>query len=159
MSMTFDSSNSRYFIRLIGAGAGTFPVVFLDYLAKVLCGSLPLFVYLVAVFWGAWFTRRMFDHLSTQERSSSLKWRVTLLLALLSFLGGLGLAIMPSEWVAKCAWRNCGRVLGVSLFESPFPVEPVTCRGWSVCINEYPYSDAEYREVLSRIDESGCPPP
>ena len=157
--MTFDSSNSRYFIRLIGAGAGTFPVVVLDYLSKVVCGSLPLVVYLVAACCGAWYTRRMFDHLSMEERSSSLKWRFTLLLSSLSVLGGFGLAIMPPEWGAKCAWRNCGRVLGVSLFESPFSVEPVTCRGWSVCINEYSYSAAERREVLSRIDEAGCPPP
>ena len=157
--MVYDSKNSVNLMRLVGAGAGVFPVVLLDYLSKVLCGSLPLFVYLFAACCGVWVSKRKFDHLSEEERSSSWKWRCTLLFALISCLGVLGLAVMPTEWDSKCAWRNCGRALGVSLFQSPFSVAPVTCRGWSVCINEYPYNAAEQAEVRIRIDESGCPPP
>ena len=153
------SNNSRLRIGLVGAGAGIFPVVLLDYASKLLCGSLPLLIYLLAGCAGVWLSRRVFKPSSTELNSDVWKWRSMFLIACMSFLGTVGLAVMPTEWDSKCAWRNCGRVLGLSLFQSPFPVGPVTCRGWSACINEYHYTVEEQAEVLRRINESGCPPP
>jgi len=69
------------------------------------------------------------------------------------------LFVMPVNWDTKCAWRYCDRALGVGLFKSPFPVGTPTCTGWNRCVNEYPFSEGEYRKALGQIRRQGCPAP
>jgi hypothetical protein len=71
--------------------------------------------------------------------------------------GGVG--IFPPSWNAKCAWRYCGRVLGPTFDRSPFPVGTPSCQALHMCVNEYPYSDDEYRQLLNLIRARGCAPP
>jgi hypothetical protein len=65
----------------------------------------------------------------------------------------------PPPWDSKCAWRYCGRALGPSLSRSPYSVGTPSCDALHMCASEYPYSDDERRQLLTRMREQGCTPP
>lgn len=83
-----------------------------------------------------------------------------LLLGLVMAVGGLGVHLWDRQprWSSHDGHRHCGRVTGLSLWETPFPLHP-TCSQLMMCIDEYPYSRQEYRDVLHLIRTGGCPAP
>jgi hypothetical protein len=157
--MAEDSSSSLYKIRLLWAGAFVSVCVATDLFLHFFCGSWPLVLYLAAWGIGAWTGGRVHRRFSAKTTGATLIRRGVICLALFSALGLMMLFAMPVNWDTKCSWRYCGRALGPGLLKSPFPVGTPPCRGWSTCVNEYPYSAAEYRKVLQRIKVQGCPAP
>ena len=146
-------------VRLKWAWVFVSGLVLTNFFLSFFCGNWSLFVYLIVGGIGAWRAE------SLQKRFSGDSWFAKIvragaaLSAVASFAGFIGLSLMPVRWDTKCSWRYCGRAMGPGLFKSPFPVGTPTCRGWSVCANEYQYSSAEYSEMLKQIEAQGCPAP
>ena len=148
-----------YKIRFLWAGAFLSGLVVTDLFQSLFCSSWPLVFYLGVWGIGAWMGEGLHRRFSAQTRGATIIRRGAIGMALLSALGLMVLFVMPVRWDSKCAWRYCGRALGPGLLESPFPVGTPSCRGWSLCVNEYPYSRSDQAEVLRRIREQGCPEP
>ncbi len=123
------------------------------------CGNWSLLVYLIAGGIGAWRAESLQKRLSGDSWFAGLLRVGASLLAVVSIVGFIHLSLMPVRWDTKCSWRYCGRAMGPGLLKSPFPVGTPTCRGWSVCANEYQYSSSEYSEMLKQIEAQGCPAP
>ena len=128
-------------------------------LLSLFCGSWPLLFYLVLGGLGAWAGERLHHRVSGDTTLATIARRFAVSLALFSAVGLTVLFAMPVSWDTKCSWRYCSRALGPGLLESPFPVGTPSCRAWSMCVNEYPYSPSQYRDVLGRIKRQGCPAP
>ena len=146
-------------IRLVSAGAFMSGLVATDLFLKFFCSSWPLFMYLAVGGFGAWRAESLHRRFSGDGRGSRFVRGMSIGLAGISALGFVVLTALPVDWGSKCSWRYCSRALGPGLFDSPFPVGTPTCRGWSVCVNEYSYSASEYQRMLGRIEKQGCPEP
>ena len=77
----------------------------------------------------------------------------------LGLLSSLIMIFSAPSWNSKCAFRYCGRIRGIGLLESPFPVGNPGCGALHMCANEYRYSNYERRELYRFISEEGCEPP
>ena len=130
-----------------------------DVFLALFCAGFPLLLYLSAAALGWLAAPRLRRIVSQEDRWSLLVSRGGTLLALISLIGVLVLAIRPMNWETKCAWRYCGRALSPGLLESPYPVGAPTCSGWWTCANEYPFTEAEYRRALLRMEKQGCESP
>tara|TARA_B100000579_G_scaffold134671_1_gene109029 strand:+ start:464 stop:955 length:492 start_codon:yes stop_codon:yes gene_type:complete len=148
-----------HFIRLKWAGAFISVLVATDLFLNFFCASWPLIVYLLIGAWGAWRGKGLHQRFSSDSLGSRFARKLGSGLAIFSAVGLFMLFAMPPQWESKCAWRYCGRALGIGLLQSPFPVGSASCRAWHICANEYPYSEKEYRKILNRIEEQGCAPP
>ena len=153
------SSFTSYKVRLVWTGAFLSPVVGAELFLRFFCGAFPLVVYLIAVALGAGLGPRLQRPTSGPSLGAKVVRHSAVGLALFAALGIAGLWSMPVRWDTKCSWRYCARAMGPGLFRSPFPVGTPSCRGWSVCANEYPYSPAEYNDALDQIRAQGCPAP
>jgi len=145
--------------RLVWAGAFVSMLVATDLLLSLFCSSWPLVVYLGVGALGSWAGGRLHRRFSADTTGATLVRRIGVGLALFSAMGLVVLFAMPVNWQTKCSWRYCGRALGPGILESPFPVGTPSCRAWSMCVNEYPYSPSQYRDVSGRIKRQGCPAP
>ncbi len=141
--------------QLFWAGVFVSGLVATDLLMRLFCGGWPMVLYLALGGAGAWAGPR----LHRRFLDSGIVSRGVKGLSLLSAVGMVVLFVMPVNWDTKCAWRYCDRALGVGLFKSPFPVGAPTCTGWNRCVNEYPFSEGEYRKALGQIRRQGCPAP
>ena len=146
-------------VRFVSAGAFVSVLVAIDLFLNFFCGSWPLVAYLAVGGLGAWRGERLHRRFSADTFGATLARRLAAGLALSSAVGLLALFAMPVDWHTKCSWRYCGRALGPGLLKSPFPVGTPSCGEWSTCLNEYPYSRAEGRDVLGRMEAQGCPEP
>jgi len=146
-------------IRLLWAGAFVSGLVATNLFFSLFCASWPLVLYLIVGGVGAWAGERLHRRFSAETLGSKIIRRGATALAIFSAVGLMALFAMPVNWDTKCSWRYCGRALGPGLLKSPFPVGTPSCRGWSACVNEYPYSGSEYDEMLEHIEEQGCPAP
>jgi RsiW-degrading membrane proteinase PrsW (M82 family) len=72
--------------------------------------------------------------------------------------GALILSTVKMPWHAKCAWRNCGRILGPGLTESPFPVPEATCSDLHRCANEAHFSKTQLDRLRARLEANHCQP-
>ena len=78
----------------------------------------------------------------------------------MGLLGAVLLSTVQQPWTSHCAFRYCGRTLGLSLVQSPFPVATPSCRDLHMCANEYvPFSESQWRDFYELIKSSGCEPP
>ena len=145
--------------RLVSAGVFISWLVATDLFLNFFCASWPLVVYLAFGALGAWRGASLYRRLSGDTPVKTLLRRGAAALAVCSVVGLAVLSATPVRWDTKCSWRYCGRALGVGLLESPFPVGTPSCRGWSTCVNEYPYSAETYGEVLDLLRAQGCPEP
>ena len=146
-------------IRLRWAGVFVSVLVVTDLFMRLFCSAWPLAVYLVVGGVGAWLAVGLHQRISGETLVACFLRRVANILSTLSALGLIVLFFLPVNWESKCSWRYCDRALGVGLFMSPFPVGTPTCKGWSVCANESPLSNAQYEKVLRSIRQQGCPEP
>jgi hypothetical protein len=154
-----ETGSSLTRIRLVWAGAFLSFLVATDLFLSLFCSSWPLLFYVVAGGLGALLAKKLHRRFSGDTTWRRLFRGLVFGLAIFSALGLGVLFAMPAQWNSHCAWRYCGRALGPGLLDSPFPVGPVSCGGWSTCVNEYPYSPGEYDELLRRIEAQGCPAP
>jgi hypothetical protein len=154
-----ETGSSLLKARIMWAGAFMSFLVATNLIMSLFCSSWPLFFYLAAGGLGAFLAERLQRWFAGDTIWRKLFRGLVFGLAVFSFVGLGALFAMPAHWDGKCAWRYCSRALGPGLFDSPFPVDPVSCRGWSTCVNEYPYSHGEYRQFLRRIEAQGCPAP
>lgn len=154
-----ETGSSLIKIRIMWAGAFMSFLVATNLVMSLLCSSWPLLFYLLAGGLGASLAEKLQRRFSGDTTWRRLFRGLVFGLAAFSFLGLGALFAMPAHWDSRCASRYCSRALGPGLLDSPFPVAPVSCRGWSTCANEYPYSRGEYRELLRRIEAQGCPAP
>ena len=154
-----ETGSSLLKIRLVWAGAFMSFLVATNLVLSLLCSSWPLLFYLVAGGLGAWLAERLQRRFAGDATSRKLFRGLVFGLAVFSAPGLGALFAMPAQWDSRCAWRYCARALGPGLFKSPFPVGPVSCRGWSTCVNEFPYSSSQYDALLRRIEAQGCPAP
>ena len=157
--MSEPSSSSLHKIRLVWAGAFVSGLVVTDLALKLFCDSWPLLIYLAFGGIGAGLGPRLQRRFSGETLGSTIIRRGTRGLSLLSLAGLVVLFAMPVSWDTKCSWRYCGRALGAGLFKSPFSVGTPTCSGWNKCVNEYPYSEGEYRKALKHIRQQDCAAP
>ena len=155
MAMLSDTAR----IRIASAAAITSVLVATHLVLSLLCSGWPLIFYAVAGGMGALCGPWLHGRSSGDGWGSKLVRRSGAGLAVFSAIGLELLIAMPVNWQSKCAWRHCGRALGPSLWQSPFPVGTPTCGGWHTCANEYPYSPTEYRRVFAIIEREGCPAP
>ena len=146
-------------VRLVWAGAFLSGLVATDIALKLFCGSWPLVMYLVVGGVGAWSGKHLQHRFSGQTLGATVIRRGAIGLAALSAVGMMLLFAMPVRWDTKCSWKYCGRALNPGLLVSPFPVGTPSCSGWSKCVNEYPYSQSEYRRAVQQLSEQGCPAP
>ena len=154
-----DTKSPVYKIRLVAAGAFVSGLVATDLFLNFFCSFWPLLFYLAAAGLGAWKAEKLERRFSGDTAGATFVRRLGIGLALFSALGLVTLSVMPVNWHSKCAWRYCGRAMGLGLLKSPFPVGTPTCGAWSKCANEYRFSPEEYRELLRRIEKQGCPAP
>ena len=157
--MPEDSSPPLYKIRLVWAGAFLSGFVATNLFLSLFCSSWPLVAYLVVGGIGASAGERLHRRFSGQTTLAMIIRRGAVFLALFSAVGLTALFAMPAHWESKCSWRYCHRALGPGLLKSPFPVGTPSCRGWSTCVNEYPYTPSGFQKVLRRIEKQGCPAP
>ena len=146
-------------VRLLWAGAFVSGLVATNLFISLFCSSWPLILYLVVGGVGAWAGEGLHRRFSADTLGSKIIRRGATALAIFSAVGLMTLFMMPTRWDTKCSWRYCGRALGPGLLKSPFPVGTPSCRGWSICVNEYPFSRSEYETALEHIEEQGCPAP
>ena len=146
-------------IRLISAGAFLSVLVATNLFLTLFCGSWPLLFYLLAGALGAWAGPFLHRRFTSRPQLAKIVRAIGIGLAAFSALGLAVLFLLPVNWDAKCAFAHCGRALGPGLMESPFPVGTPTCKGWSICVNEYQYSNEDYADVLKRMKKQGCPEP
>ena len=154
-----ESRPSAVNVRLIWAGVFISGLVVTDGVLKLFCSSWPLVLYLVLGGLGAALGSPLDRRFSGATRGVAMIRAGAKGLSIVSALGLVALFILPVNWETHCSWRHCGRALGLGLFESPFPVGTPPCRGWNKCVNEYPYSDAQYRRVLRQMQRQDCPAP
>ena len=145
--------------RIVAAGAFISPLVAADLFFNFFCSLLPLFIYLFVGCYGALRGARLHARFAKRTRLATFVRRLGISLAIFSLLGALTLFVIPTDWNTKCAWRYCGRALGLSLTRSPFPVGKPSCAAWHRCANEYPYSRTESRLLFQRMDKQGCAAP
>ena len=155
--MSFKDRVGTY--RIVTAGAFLSGLVALDLFLNFFCGDLPLLFYLVLGGVGAGLGGLAKRFLSGRSAVAAVARWTGVLLALFTLCGMMVEFANPVRWDTKCSWSYCGRALGPGLFESPYPVGTPSCRGWSTCVNEYPYSGEQYRRVLGLLREQGCPAP
>lgn len=146
-------------VRLVWAGAFLSFLVATNLLFSLFCSNWPLIVYLMIGGLGAWLGPKLNQRFSKNTFFSKLVRRSAVMLAGFSLMGLVALFMLPAHWESKCAWRYCGRAMGPSPLTSPFPVGDVSCRAWSMCVNEYPYRSGQMRDVYRRMEEQGCPAP
>ncbi len=145
--------------RRLSAATMACGVVSLDLLLELLCLRFPLLFYLFAAGCGYAFGGPL------SRWSVNFKWFAWLLqwtarrTILVGTLGAVGLTLYTPPWESKCGWRYCGRVLGPSLFQSPFPAPDLGCRTLNRCANEFQYSKAKYAQLCDFMEERGCAPP
>ena len=145
--------------RIQWAGAFVFVLVASEFFLSLFCSHWPLIVYFIIGGIGALLSPWL-ERLSLKDTLWARGLRTgKLILALGSLIGAAALLTMPVFWDGKCAWRYCGRALGMGLMTSPYPVGEPSCRGWSVCMNEYPFAPGEREEALERLRTQGCPEP
>jgi hypothetical protein len=154
-----ETGSSLLKIRLVWAGAFLSFLVATNLVLSLLCSGWPLLFYLVAGGLGALLAEKLDRRFSGEGTWRKFFRRLAFGLAVFSFLGLGALFAMPANWNSHCAWRYCDRAMGPGLLKSPFPVGPVSCRGWSTCANEFPYSSSKYDALLRRIEAQGCPAP
>ena len=145
--------------RLLWAGVFVSGLVATSFFLSLVCSGWPLVMYFFFGGVGALLGPRLHRRGAGEGLVATILRRGASGLAVFSAVGLIMLCFMPVNWDTKCAWRYCGRALGVGLLESPFPVGTPSCRGWSMCVNEYPYSDIQYRRALSQIRRQDCPEP
>jgi len=118
------------------------------------------FTYLLVGLFGAWFGKRFVDWLSGGGWGRRLLRGGAILVCVLGLLGAGLLTVMEPRWGIRCAHSYCGRAMGISLFESPFPAGSPSCRDLHMCGNEY--KNAHEPSVRSALDEMlherGCEP-
>ncbi len=146
-------------LRLISAGAFASILVGTDLFLGFFCTEWSLFSYLLVAGFGAWRAERLYRGVSGDSFGSRCVRWVACALAIFSVVGFVRLSTVPVDWNTKCSWRYCARALGPGLFSAPYGSSEPTCRGWSVCANEYPYSPSEYSNLLKRVRAAGCPEP
>ena len=148
-------------MKLRGQWAGAFLsfIVAFDLLLSLLCSGLPLIMYLLVGGFGAWIGPKLREWFSKRTGVSKFLRVLVPTLACASAIGILVLLILPVHWNGKCAYRYCGRALGMGLMTSPYPVGEPSCRGWSICINEYSFKPGEREDALERLRKQGGPEP
>ena len=134
--------------------------ILLDVLLELVCGRIMLFTYLLVGLFGAWFGKKFTDWLSGAGWGRRLLRGFAVLICVLGLLGAATLTFVEPRWSAHCAHSYCGRAMGPSLFESPFPAGSPSCRALHMCGNEYHHASTP--SVRSEIDEMlrerGCEP-
>lgn len=122
-------------------------------LVKATSLRLPLFGYGVSMLLGSLVAGRWLPVFPARSLRG-------LLLGLMIAISGLSVHLWNRQpaWSSHDAFRHCGRITGMSLWETPFPIHP-SCSQLLMCINEYPYSRDEYRAVLHLSMTEGCPAP
>ena len=131
----------------------------LDLLLTFLCGRLPFVFYLFAAASGAVIGVKLMPWLSTPGRIQNAVHVIALTVCLSGLLSALLLTVSSPDWSQKCAWRNCGEMLGFHWLNSPYPMVTPDCSALHMCANEYPLSAAQNVELLRLIEEEGCEPP
>ena len=133
-------------------------VVFIDALTSVFCGRFPTVVYIVAGAVGYHRGRRLVAKMRAGYFVPAF-WRrlVVVVVVCLGLAGGVMLTFSYPPINSKCAWKSCGRALGLGLFVSPFPAPAQTCSYLHMCLNEYPYRRGQSEAVVERIRAmEGC---
>ena len=146
--------------RRVSAGFFVSLFVLWDVFLELFCGRVTLFSYLFVGFFGAWFGAKYVDWLSGGAWGRRLLRGFAVFICVLGLLGATALTLMEPRWGIRCAHKYCGRAMGVSLFESPFPVGSPSCRDLHMCGNEHhsattPSVRQRFDELL---DEKGCEP-
>jgi hypothetical protein len=150
---------SLYTIRLVCAGAFMSFFVATDLFLNFFCSFWPVLFYLGAAALGVWQAETLYRRFSFKTAGATFVRRLGIALAVFSAVGLVILFTTPVNWHSKCAWRHCGRALGVGLLESPFPVGAPTCGAWHKCANESQLSQYDYDELVSRMEAQGCAAP
>ena len=136
-------------------------LILMDVVLELLCARFPLLFYLIV----AGFGYALGGPLSRWAAATSLFARFARasakFIVFLGILGAIGLTFLPSPflWESKCTWRQCGRVLGMGLTQSPFPAPPINCNALHRCANEYRYTKSGYQDLLKHMEKKGCEPP
>ena len=154
----FEESNIARF-RTVSAGAFLSGIIALDLFLSLFCSGFPLIIYLVVGGLGFWFGGAFHERLSRPSRGAKFFRKLGVVLAVFSVAGVLLQFALPVNWSTKCSWRYCGRVMGPSLFESPFPVGTPSCSAWHKCANEHQFSGNEYSRLLQRMERQECAAP
>lgn len=135
----------------------------LDVLLTVFCGRLPLLFYLLAgaigVAIGALIRRKSKDWLAAHPILKKSLKGLALTGCFLGLLSAGFLTFSPTNWQTKCSFRHCGRALGFSLLDTPYPVGTPGCRALHMCVNEYPLNPAQSAELYRLIKLQGCHEP
>lgn len=135
-------------------------VLMWDVLMELVCRRFSLAFYILVAFFGAWFGAKFVDWLSSGGWGRKLLRGCVLLVCILGVLSALALTFIGPNWNMRCAHNYCGRAMGFSLFESPFPAGSPSCRDLHMCGNEY--HSATTPSVRSAFDEMlaerGCEP-
>jgi len=131
-----------------------------DVFLELVCARIMVFTYLLVGLFGAWFGAKFVDWLSGGGWGRKLLRGFSVVICVLGLLGAATLTFIEPRWGIRCAHNYCGRAMGVSLFESPFPAGSPSCRDLHMCGNEY--KDALDSSVRSTLDEmlreQGCEP-
>jgi hypothetical protein len=145
--------------RAVSAGACLSVLVGLDLFLNLFCAGFPLIVYLVVAALGAWLGGALYHPLSRDSGGAQFMRWLGATLAFFSMCGIILQFAWPVNWETKCSWRYCGRAMGPSFLESPFPVGTPSCSAWHKCANEYPFTPAEYNRALERMKRQDCAAP
>ncbi len=131
-----------------------------DLLAELFCGRFPLFMYLIAGAFGALVGMKLAGWLAAEGLFRKMLRHIAIVGCVMGLLGAALLSTVQQPWTSHCAFRYCGRTLGLSLVQSPFPVATPSCRDLHMCANEYPsFSETQLRDFDELIESSGCEPP
>ena len=129
------------------------------FLTVVLCGRFPLLFYIIFAVIGALIGRKFAPKLTGPGRFKMFLKSTALSGCLIGLLS-LGVLITSSpNLTTHCSWRHCGRLLGWSVWMSPFPAGSPSCRALHMCVNEYPLSEAQNTTLYQLIESQGCPAP
>ena len=148
---------NRY--RAVASGAFLSGIVGIDLLLNFVCAGLPLVIYLAVAASGAWCGGALYGWLASDSRGPRFVRWLAKALAIFSLCGIVVQIAWPVNWETKCSWRYCGRAMGPTLLESPFPVGTPHCSAWHKCANEYPFTPVDYNRALERMKEQGCAAP
>jgi len=135
-------------------------VVLWDLVLELMCRRISILSYLLVGLFGAWFGAKFVGWLSGVGWGRKLLRGFAVFICVLGLMGAATLTFMEPRWSTRCGHRYCGRAMGLSLFESPFPAGSPSCRDLHMCGNEYWYaSDPAVRhDIDEMLREQGCEP-
>ncbi len=130
-----------------------------DLFFELFCARIPLVLYLVTGALGAVFGVKFSGWLSVGGWGRKALRALAILGCGMGLLGAGALTFFQPPWGAHCGFRYCGRVMGLGLFQSPFPVGTPSCRDLHMCANEFPFTERARRDFYDLISTRGCEMP